>query len=138
MVGEIANELPNLAELKLTALVVDDDFVNQSINHRLLDRLGIKNDIVCNGKEAVDIHLSGRNYDLILMDMDMPIMNGIEATKKLREIGIETKIVGVTSRAKEEEKKEFFEAGLNDFQEKPLTISKLLSILHNLDFYIQI
>ncbi|CAN8288920.1 unnamed protein product [Cochlearia groenlandica] len=136
--GEIANKLPNLAELKLNALVVDDDFVNQSINKRLLDLLGIKNDVVCNGKQAVDVHCSGINYDLILMDMDMPIMNGIEATKKLREIGIETKIVGVTSRAKEEEKKEFMEAGLNDFQEKPLTISKLLSALHNLNFDIQI
>lgn len=52
-------------------------------------------------------------------------------------MGIETKIAGVTTRADEEEKKEFMEAGLNDFQEKPLTISKLLSILHKLEFYVQ-
>ncbi|KAF8095672.1 hypothetical protein N665_0326s0014 [Sinapis alba] len=130
----MAGEVPNLAESKLTALVVDDNFVNQSIHHRLLDRLGIKNDVVCNGQEAVDVHCSGRNYDLILMDMDMPVMNGIQATKKLREMGIESKIAGVTTRAEEEEMKEFMEAGLNDFQEKPLTISKLVSILHNLDF----
>lgn len=74
----MAGEVPNLAESKLTALVVDDNFVNQSIHHKLLDRLGIKNDVVCNGQEAVDVHCSGRNYDLILMDMDMPIMNGIQ------------------------------------------------------------
>lgn len=52
-------------------------------------------------------------------------------------MGIESKIAGVTTRAEEEEVKEFMEAGLNDFQEKPLTISKLVSILHNLDFYVQ-
>lgn len=74
----MAEELPNLAESNLTALVVDDNFVNQNIHHKLLDRLGIKNDVVCNGKEAVDVHCSGRNYDLILMDMDMPVMNGIQ------------------------------------------------------------
>ncbi|CAN8255842.1 unnamed protein product [Cochlearia groenlandica] len=128
-------EVPNLAESKLTALVVDDSFVNQSIHHKLLDRLGIQNDVVCNGKEAVDVYSSGRNYDLILMDMEMPIMNGIQATKRLREMGIESKIAGVTTRSNEGDKREFMEAGLNDFQEKPLTLSKLLSILHNLDFY---
>ncbi|KAL1212729.1 Two-component response regulator 24 [Cardamine amara subsp. amara] len=132
----MAEKLPKLAKANLTALVVDDNSVNQSIHHKLLDRLGIQNDIVCNGKEAVDAHSSGRNYDLILMDMDMPIMNGIQATKRLREMGISCKIAGVTTRADEEEKKEFMDAGLNDFQEKPLTISKLISILQNLELYI--
>ncbi|KAH0899996.1 hypothetical protein HID58_049564 [Brassica napus] len=136
-VFEMAGEVPNLEASKLTALVVDDNFVNQSVHHKLLDRLGIKNDVVSNGQEAVDVHCSGRNYDLILMDMDMPIMNGIQATRRLREMGIESKIAGVTTRAEEEEVKEFMEAGLNDFQEKPLTISKLVSILHNLEFYVQ-
>ena len=74
----MAGEVPNLEASKLTALVVDDNFVNQSVHHKLLDRLGIKNDVVSNGQEAVDVHCSGRNYDLILMDMDMPIMNGIQ------------------------------------------------------------
>jgi len=80
---QVAEELPNLAESKLTALVVDDSFVNQTIHQKLLNRLGIKNDVVTNGKEAVDVYCSGGNYDLILMDMDMPIMNGIQVTKNL-------------------------------------------------------
>lgn len=80
---QIAEELPNLAESKLTALVVDDSFVNQTIHQKLLNRLGIENDVVTNGKEAVDVYCSGRNYDLILMDMDMPIMNGIQVTSSL-------------------------------------------------------
>ncbi|KAB2071151.1 hypothetical protein ES319_A08G203700v1 [Gossypium barbadense] len=63
---------------KMTALVVDDNMINRTIHHRLLDNLGIENEVVSNGKEAVDIHYSGKMFDLVLMDMDMPIMNGIE------------------------------------------------------------
>ncbi|XP_010548750.1 PREDICTED: two-component response regulator ARR22 [Tarenaya hassleriana] len=103
-----------------------------SLPIRKLLMFGIQNEVVCNGKEAVDVHSSGKNYDLILMDMDMPVMNGIQATRRLREMGIESVIAGVSTRTKEGEKKEFMEAGLDDFQEKPLTISKLLSILHKL------
>ena len=63
---------------KITALVVDDNMVNQTVHHRLLENLGIENQVVKNGKEAIDVHSSGKYFDLILMDMDMPIMNGIE------------------------------------------------------------
>ena len=68
---------------QLTALVVDDDTVNQTIHQRLLDSVGVKNQVVGNGKEAVDIHCSGKSFDLILMDMDMPIMNGIKVFQSL-------------------------------------------------------
>ncbi|KAJ7980491.1 two-component response regulator ARR22-like [Quillaja saponaria] len=68
------------------------------------------------------------------MDKDMPIMNGIEATKKLREMGIHSKIAGVSTRSMEREVQEFMEAGLDDYQQKPLTIAKLISILHNIGY----
>lgn len=68
----------NEAAAKITALVVDDSRINQSIHHKLLNNLGIENQVAGNGKEAVDVHCSGKQFDLILMDMDMPIMNGIE------------------------------------------------------------
>ncbi|KAF2534233.1 hypothetical protein F2Q70_00032322 [Brassica cretica] len=61
----MADEVSNLAESKLTALIVDDSSINQSMHHKLSDRLGGKIDVVCNGQEAVDVHCSGRNYDLI-------------------------------------------------------------------------
>lgn len=63
---------------KITALVVDDNMVIRAIHHRLLKDLGIENQVAVNGKEAVDVHSSGQYFDLILMDMDMPVMNGIE------------------------------------------------------------
>ncbi|XVF21450.1 hypothetical protein REPUB_Repub12eG0091400 [Reevesia pubescens] len=118
---------------KITALVVDDNIINRTIHHRLLDNLGIENEVVENGKEAVDVHCSGKNFDLILMDMDMPIMNGIEATRKLREMGIRSVIAGVSSHSMEEEIQEFIGAGLDDYQEKPLTLSKLISIIRKIN-----
>lgn len=66
---------------KMTALVVDDDSINQTIHHRLLEQLGIENQVARNGKEAIDIHCSGKKFDLILMDRDMPVMNGIEVCR---------------------------------------------------------
>ncbi|XP_038896434.1 two-component response regulator 24 [Benincasa hispida] len=120
---------------KIKALVVDDDKTNQMIHHRLLEKLGIENQVVGNGKEAIDIiHSFGEaSFDLILMDMDMPIMNGIQATRELRGMGVQCGIAGVSSHTKEKKKQEFIEAGLDDYQEKPLTSLKLLSILNNLN-----
>ncbi|XP_062147851.1 two-component response regulator 24-like [Alnus glutinosa] len=117
---------------KITALVVDDDTLNQMIHRRLLDGLGVQNQVVGNGKEAVDVHSSGKSFDLILMDKDMPVMNGIEATRKLRTMGIRSLIAGVSACSEEQEKQEFIEAGLDDYQEKPLSATKLASILHKL------
>ncbi|KAG2244192.1 hypothetical protein Bca52824_093980 [Brassica carinata] len=71
------------------------------------------------------------------MDMDMLVMNGIQivgVTTRAETLSLLGRKKKTTTRAEEEEMKEFIEAGLNDFQEKPLTISKLFSILHNLDF----
>ncbi|KAF8007024.1 hypothetical protein BT93_B1075 [Corymbia citriodora subsp. variegata] len=117
---------------EVTALVVDDDKVSQMIHHRLLNILGIKNDVVVNGKEAVDIHLSGKKFNLILMDRDMPVMNGIEATKKLRDMGIGSTIAGVSSHSSSKVKQEFIEAGLDVYHEKPLSVAKLLSVVNNI------
>ncbi|KAL2344953.1 hypothetical protein Fmac_006238 [Flemingia macrophylla] len=126
---ESQNNNQNLT-IQLTALVVDDNKVNRKIHQKMLDNVRVKNLGVKNGKEAVDIHCDGRRFDLILMDLDMPIMNGIEATKELRSMGISSMIVGVSSRCTEAEIQKFMEAGLNDYHEKPLNIAKLSSILH--------
>lgn len=63
---------------ELRALIVDDDKLVRMIHQGLLKRAGVRNEAVKNGKEAIDIHCSGQSFDIILMDKDMPIMNGIE------------------------------------------------------------
>ncbi|KAK7245267.1 hypothetical protein RIF29_40105 [Crotalaria pallida] len=124
---------PHDLATQLTALVVDDNTINRRIHQKLLKNAGVKNQAVGNGKEAVDIHCYGQSFNLILMDMDMPIMNGIEATKKLRSMGICSMIVGVSSRSMESEIQEFMDAGLDDYQVKPLTNAKLTSILDKIN-----
>ncbi|BBH10086.1 heat shock protein 60 [Prunus dulcis] len=95
------------AATKITALVVDDSMINQRIHHKLLENLGIENQVVGNGKEAVD------------------------ATRTLRAMGIQSTIAGVSSHSSlSEDTQEFIEAGLDDYQEKPLTPDKLVAILH--------
>ncbi|WCJ38158.1 Two-component response regulator 24 [Euphorbia peplus] len=116
----------------MRALVVDDDTINRMIHCRLLQNLGIEYEQVKNGKEAIDIHSSGSFFDLILMDLDMPILNGIQATKQLRAMGIGSTIAGVSTHSKEEQVQEFIKAGLDDYQQKPLTLTKLIAILHKI------
>ncbi|KAL1313517.1 hypothetical protein HN51_040085 [Arachis hypogaea] len=117
---------------KLTALVVDDDRQVRMIHQWMLNKVGVKNQAAENGKEAVQIHCSGQGFDLILMDKEMPLMNGIEATKELRSMGICSKIVGVSSHSEEKQIQEFMEAGLDDYLVKPLNMAKLRSILDNI------
>ncbi|CAL0310416.1 unnamed protein product [Lupinus luteus] len=63
---------------QLTALIVDDDMMIRMIHRKMLSNIGVRNQAVQNGKEAIDLHHSGKSFDLILMDKDMPVMNGVE------------------------------------------------------------
>ncbi|OIW05077.1 hypothetical protein TanjilG_06213 [Lupinus angustifolius] len=116
---------------QLTALIVDDDMMIRMIHRKMLSNIGVRNQAVQNGKEAIDLHHSGKSFDLILMDKDMPVMNGVEATKKLRSMGIHSMIAGVSSSV-EQHIPEFIEAGLDTYLEKPLNTDKLTSIIHQI------
>ncbi|KAL2953311.1 hypothetical protein AAZX31_19G157500 [Glycine max] len=104
---------------QLTALIVEDDMVIRMVHQKILNRVGLKIQVAENGKEAIEIHGSGQSFDLILMDRDMPVMNGIEATKTLRSMGINSMITGVSTRSVAAHIREFMEAGLDDYVEKP-------------------
>ncbi|XP_014494983.1 two-component response regulator ORR41 [Vigna radiata var. radiata] len=119
---------------QLKVLIVDDDKVVRLTHKMLLDRVGVKDHVaVENGKEAVELHNNGQSFDLILMDKDMPVMNGIEATRTLRSMGVSCKIIGVsTSTSNKIYVQEFVEAGLDDFYTKPLTVQILGEILEKI------
>ncbi|VFQ98395.1 unnamed protein product [Cuscuta campestris] len=105
----------------LSALVVDDDPVAQMIHKVLLDRYGLRTQVAKNGEEAVVLCRSGARFDLVLMDKEMPVMDGVLATRELREMGVKSTIVGVTSHGPEADMGAFMGAGLNDCFAKPLT-----------------
>ena len=112
----------------LKVLLVEDNSVNQKVALRMLKKLGIEADIAGNGQEAVDI--AGKiRYDIILMDMMMPVMDGIEATKVIRsEEHPQThraNIIAMTANVMKEDVMRCEEAGMDDFLSKPVRLEKL-------------
>lgn len=123
---------PSMAEwLPLNILVVDDAEVNQLLVTKMLEKLGYTPTVVTNGQEAFDAVMRA-NYELILMDLFMPELNGIEATKMIRE-SLEDEsplIIGITSSIFDEELNEGKEAGIDDFVQKPFRTEDLINKLN--------
>jgi CheY-like chemotaxis protein len=111
-------------------LLAEDNPINALLARALLEREGCKVDRIASGDEAVSA-LSRGFYDLILMDLRMPGLNGLEATKALRERGVTTPIVALTADAFDEDRRACLAAGMNDFLAKPLTPAALRGVLTN-------
>lgn len=110
-------------------LVVEDDVINQKLAQRLLKRKGFGITLVNNGQEAVDIYETGR-FDLILMDIQMPIMDGITATQKIREISSEyIPIIALTAYAIKGDREKFLSKGMDDYISKPIDLDEFYKIL---------
>ncbi len=111
-------------------LLVEDDFINGKIVKTLLEKADYKVKWVKNGKEALDILIPrSTEYDLVLMDIQMPIVNGYEVSRNLREIGIEIPIICMTANAFCDERVKSKEAGMNDYIAKPVTKASLFDII---------
>ena len=111
-------------------LLVEDDFVNGKIVKTLLEKAEFKVEWIRNGKEALDILIPhSTEYSLVLMDIQMPIVNGYEVSRNLREIGIKVPIVSMTANAFSDEKKKSIEAGMNDYIAKPIMKVSLFEII---------
>lgn len=112
-------------------LVADDNIVNQQVAVRMLEKLGCRADAAINGRQAVSMHQTG-HYDLVLMDCQMPELDGFQATAKIRSIegdARHTPIVAWTAHAMPGEQEKCKVAGMDDFMTKPLRPSELRSIL---------
>jgi two-component system sensor histidine kinase/response regulator len=113
-------------------LLVEDNAINQRVARRFLERLGCEVQVVGDGRQAVEAY--GRNsYTFILMDMQMPVMDGLEATRRIRELEIagpkRTPIVALTANAMMGTLERCLEAGMDDYLTKPLDISRLQDVL---------
>ncbi len=118
----------------LKILVAEDNMTNQKVIERVLERAGHNVDLVNNGEEALDI-LENQRYDLIILDMQMPVMGGIQATKLYRFMhpdNIKTPIVILTANATTEAKKECEEAGVDSYLTKPIETRTLLDVIDRL------
>ncbi|MBF0385007.1 MAG: response regulator [Candidatus Omnitrophica bacterium] len=110
-------------------LVAEDVTPNWELIEIYLGMFGCIADRVCNGEEAVE-KIKSKEYDVCLMDMQMPVMDGIKATKIIRqELGKDIPIVALTAAAMKEDQKEALEAGMNDYVTKPIDVALLKSSL---------
>jgi CheY-like chemotaxis protein len=111
----------------LFVLVVDDDEVSAHVARTILEGMGCQVDIASDGAEAVELFREAV-YSLVLMDWQMPVMDGIEATAKIRKMlhGSVTPIVGTTSRL---DRAECLATGMDDLMPKPFTAGNMKSVV---------
>ncbi len=144
---QISNEIPKRVEKDIfefqkekfesspTILLVDDNQVNQRVASMILQKVNCIVHIANNGQEAIDkvIEAQGK-YDLVLMDIQMPVMDGITATKeiKLKNLPHQPPIVAMTAYSLEEDKERFLEAGVDDYLPKPITAEMLIRKVNTL------
>ncbi len=120
-------------ERSLSILLVEDHPVNQKLALSLLDKWGHHTTLAGNGKEALGL-LKGNHYDLILMDVQMPVMGGLEATRRIRQGELEAgkapiPIIAMTANAMQGDREACLEAGMDDYLAKPIKAQALLEKL---------
>jgi len=129
---EIKKESTEEPQNALNVLVVDDNSTNQMVAKGYLAQKGCKVSFADNGKEAFE-RVKREDFDLILMDLQMPIMDGISATKAIRQLAQTDKnsvpIVAMTANALAEERQNCYDAGMNDFLSKPIDKTMLEVVL---------
>jgi PAS domain S-box-containing protein len=109
-------------------LVVEDNPANQLLIQTLLTKLGVQTALACDGVQAVE-KASATSFHLILMDVQMPKLNGLEATAILRKKGNLTPIVALTAHAMEEDRQKCLDAGCDDYLSKPVDRNQLMGML---------
>ncbi|MCA1909642.1 MAG: response regulator, partial [Magnetospirillum sp.] len=115
----------------LRVLVAEDNSVNQQVAVGLLAKLGHRADVADNGAEALELVRHG-DYDLILMDMQMPVVDGLAATRAIRELAgpkAQVAIIAMTANAMESDRQACLAAGMDDFLAKPIDRRRLAAIL---------
>jgi CheY-like chemotaxis protein len=111
-------------------LLAEDNLLNQEVAVALLREVGLDVEVVSNGRDAVDAAMS-RPFDLILMDMQMPVLDGLEATRQIRAIPahVHTPILAMTASVFDEDREKCFAAGMNDHVPKPVEPDMLYEVM---------
>lgn len=109
-------------------LLVDDNAMMQKIQSTILQKLGHQTSVVSSGQQALEM-LSRQTFDCIVMDMQMPDMDGLETTRRIRQSGNQTPIVALTGNDDNASRQACRQAGMNGFLTKPLQTSQVSQVL---------
>lgn len=131
------SDKPRVIRPKKTILVVEDNMLNMQLTVNILVKEGYRVDMAENGKVGLDLYKQNL-YDIILMDIQMPVMDGIQATRLIREYEAKNRhksstIVAVTAHTKEGEKQKLLEAGMDDYLSKPFKSADLKELINNIE-----
>jgi signal transduction histidine kinase/CheY-like chemotaxis protein len=128
----LVNPVPAFRQYAGRVLVVEDTPINQLVAERLLTRLGVQVDMAGDGQAAIQA-LQEQPYDLVFMDIQMPGMDGHQATRSIRLSGVvlnaNVPIIAMTAHVQPEDREMCFQAGMNDYIAKPIDYSALVAIL---------
>ena len=126
--AELLAKIPTTPVISSTMkiLVVDDSHINRRVALRLLEKLNIHADAANSGFEALD-RLQTETYDVILMDMQMPEMDGLETTQKIRQLHLTKRpfIIALTANAFDSDRERCLQAGMDEFLTKPFVFEDL-------------
>jgi len=121
-------------EIKLTegikVLLVDDIEINRELAREILTKYKVRTSMAIDGKQAIEKARKG-NFDLILMDMEMPVIDGCEATKQIRKFDSNTPIIAMTANTLVEDKQRCSDAGMNGFITKPFNDTELIELIYS-------
>jgi PAS domain S-box-containing protein len=128
---EMPIQQDNLIEKPLRILIVEDNVINQIVLKKMVEKLGYNSTLVQNGIEAVEA-VKRYPYDLIFMDVQMPVMDGLEATKTIKNTVLPKNIpfiVAVTAHALKGDREKYLAAGMDEYVSKPITMDTLSGIM---------
>jgi CheY-like chemotaxis protein/HPt (histidine-containing phosphotransfer) domain-containing protein len=129
--GELVQEEARPTTSPLRILLAEDNAVNQKVALRLLDQLGYRADVVWNGREVIEA-LERQAYDVVLMDVQMPELDGLDASRRICERWapeLRPRIVAMTANVMPEDRDACFAAGMDDYVAKPIRPNELASAL---------
>jgi CheY-like chemotaxis protein len=126
--AEIEKDLAKRNPLRI--LLAEDNVVNQKVALKILDRMGYRADVASNGREAVRA-VGRQKYDVVLMDVQMPEMDGVEATTKIREQFGDDRpwIIALTANARQGDRERYLGVGMDDYISKPIRVDELMMAL---------
>ena len=134
VVAEHPEQMNAIANVTGRVLLVEDNPVNQEVAKKMLEKIGLEYELAANGQEAIELLLSNDSFNLVLMDCQMPVKDGYEATGEIRALEMQDKIrhipvIAMTANAMEGDREKCLSAGMDDYLPKPVKMTEMKKVI---------